>query len=296
MTSVRIDRPIFVIGTGRGGTTIFLQLLGCHPDVAWISNYTNRCPRFPQLACLSRTLDVPVLWRMLDQGLRLTPKPVESIAALNFVTENVFSAGKVLTESDLSQATADRFRTFVLSHLRWQGKKRFVNKHTGFPRIGYLKAIFPDAIFLHVLRDGRAVVSSLLKMHWWDGTLNSWWWGPMRRKFVEEYADSNESPVILAAIVWKTLLDDIFKESALLTGDDIMHIRYDTLIADYKNTMAEVADFCGLELSSRFRRRLNRFEIRRTDDRWKSELTPVQRRQAEESLSVYLEKYGFVQP
>jgi hypothetical protein len=38
-----------------------------------------------------------------------------------------------------------------------------VNKHPqNSLRLGYLKAIFPDALFIHVIRDGRAVVHSTL--------------------------------------------------------------------------------------------------------------------------------------
>jgi hypothetical protein len=288
-----VDGPIFLIGTGRCGTTILLQLLGCHPDVAWISNYTNRLPQLPQLAFLSRVVDIPIFGDMLARRWRVTPKPVEPIAALNYVTDGVFSRHALLSECDVTEGTAEQFRAFIGAHLRWQGKKRFLNKHTGFARNRYLKRIFPNGIFLHLIRDGRAVVSSLLRMRWWDGTLNSWWWGPMKPEYAEEYANSDNSPIILGAIVWKTLLDKISDETASLGGHEIMTVRYDTLIEDYRRTMIGIADFCKLASTGRFLRRLDDFDIRRTDHAWKTQLTHEQQKELESSLAGHLEKYGF---
>ena len=46
---------------------------------------------------------------------------------------------------------------------RSHGKARFVNKHPrNSVRIDYLRRVFPDARFIHVIRDGRAVVSSIV--------------------------------------------------------------------------------------------------------------------------------------
>src|SRR5262245_41989498 len=70
-----IDRPIFVIGTGRSGTTLFFQMLGFHPDLAWFSTYGNYLYKRNWPALLSRVRDVPGIDRLLRPDARFTPKP-----------------------------------------------------------------------------------------------------------------------------------------------------------------------------------------------------------------------------
>src|SRR5690606_15394984 len=56
----------------------------------------------------------------------------------------------------------------------------FVAKITGWPRILYLREVFPDARFVHLVRDGRAVAASFSKMNvdqWWG------WRGPENWRF-----------------------------------------------------------------------------------------------------------------
>ncbi len=54
-----IDRPIFLIGTGRCGSSLLYRLLGYHPDVAWLSHYTARFGG--HFAALQRVHDLPGL-------------------------------------------------------------------------------------------------------------------------------------------------------------------------------------------------------------------------------------------
>jgi hypothetical protein len=48
-------KPIFLIGSGRSGTTILFRLLCGHPDCAYVSNLTDQLSGYPQLAALSKS-------------------------------------------------------------------------------------------------------------------------------------------------------------------------------------------------------------------------------------------------
>ena len=52
---------------------------------------------------------------------------------------------------------------------------------TGWPRAGFLHAVFPDARYVNVIRDGRAVANSWLQMDWWLGYRGPehWHFGPL---------------------------------------------------------------------------------------------------------------------
>ena len=44
---MEITKPIFIVGTGRCGSTAFHQLLGLHPRVMWLSGFAEEFPRRP---------------------------------------------------------------------------------------------------------------------------------------------------------------------------------------------------------------------------------------------------------
>ena len=56
---MKIKKPIFIIGSGRSGTTILYRLLCLHPDLCWFSNYSNRFPYLPVLSSIQRLQDLP---------------------------------------------------------------------------------------------------------------------------------------------------------------------------------------------------------------------------------------------
>ena len=41
----RVEKPIFVVGTGRCGLSLVVNILGTHEDMAWFSQWTARYPR-----------------------------------------------------------------------------------------------------------------------------------------------------------------------------------------------------------------------------------------------------------
>lgn len=287
-----ITRPIFVIGTGRSGTTLFFHLLALHPELAWFSNFGNRFYRQAWPALLSRVRDLPFVDRIVDLDRRFVPHPSEAYGILDELTGGLFTGERRLSALDASPALRDRFRGRVRDVLRLQGKPRFAHKHTGFGRIGFLRAIFPDACFIDVRRDGRAVAASLSRVDWWRG-LESWRWGPMRPEYAEEYRESGRDPLILAAINWKTLMDAIEAESRILPEDRLLCIRYDELIESPRDVLREALRFARLEESPTHWRRIGQQWIHDRDSRWRLDLDARQRERLEKCLYPHLVRYGF---
>lgn len=286
-----IDRPVFILGTGRCGSTLFFDLLAAHPAFGWISNYTNHFPRLPALAALSRLRDLPLRpWTV--EPPRPLPIPVEAYRALNYLTDSRFTQPRVLTADDVTEEARARFRRFVAAHLRLQGKDRFLHKHTGFARVHYLSAIFPDALFIHVYRDGRAVANSMYDVPWWTPE-NAWRWGEMPRPYADEYHAAAQDPVLLAGLIWKRLMELIEEECSTLPPSRMLNVRYDHLVARPHETMQEALAFCGLPSHERLERAVQEMSISNMDRKWEQKLPERQRALLEQSLRSHLERYGF---
>jgi hypothetical protein len=288
-----IDRPIFIIGTGRSGTTLLHRLMACHPDLGWFSNITTKFPRLPFLAGWSRLLDVPGVSGMLNPDWRLTPKEAESYPLLNRITDRKFTVQHTIGAEDVTEQASRRFRQYVRTHLRWQGKPRFVHKHTGFPRTSYLSKIFPDALFVHVLRDGRAVANSLARVPWWDGTMKSWWWGPMDPVDEEHFKRSGSEPIVLAGLVWKTLVAHLQAGLAEVDPARCFEVRYDHLVENPSEMLEQLCQFCALENPDQFRNRVGKIRIHNADTKWKKQLDPRKIALLESCLEEPLQRLKF---
>jgi hypothetical protein len=100
---------------------------------------------------------------------------------------NGFSAPyRDLVASDVTEKTKLPVRAAV-SELTTEQKDRLLLKITGWPRISFLSEIFVGAKFVHVVRDGRAVVNSQLATYFWNG-----WSGPANRGWGELFPARKE--------------------------------------------------------------------------------------------------------
>ena len=143
-----VKNPIFIVGAPRSGTGIFYRTMANHPDLAWISNITKK---FPSSLFLTRII-------ML---FRDDHRPTEA----NNVWQK-FTSGKdeSLGRDDVTPAVRQFFHRIVRINLRLFNKPRFLNKCPGNSvRVEFLKEIFPDARFIHLIRDGRAASYSIMR-------------------------------------------------------------------------------------------------------------------------------------
>jgi hypothetical protein len=103
----------------------------------------------------------------------------------------------------------------VASVMRHQCHPRFLAEYSGWSRFGFMKAIFPDAAFVHVVRDGRAVANSLLHVDYWLGykDVHRWQFGSPTADQAE-LARYGDSFVARAALNWRKLTDNIVEAAA----------------------------------------------------------------------------------
>ncbi len=208
-------RFVFVLGTGRCGSTLVEEVLCRHPSVGFVSNLEDR---FNLPASAGRWNGR--LYRRLPaaatQKSRLRYAPSEGYRVLaREVTPMLATPLRDLTESDVTPWLERRFSAFMHERAQAQSTDTFLHKFTGWPRAGFIREIFPSARFIHVVRDGRAVANSWLQMPWWRGFEgpDHWQWGPLPPKLEAAWEELGRSFVVLAGLLWQLLIELVRQRS-----------------------------------------------------------------------------------
>lgn len=272
--------PVFIVGAPRSGTSLLYKLLCLHPAAAWISNWHRRLPAVSQVAVLNRlATGMPdrrrAAWFGVDGAnayvygqrralwQRLMPMPVEG--------EPVFRwCGLTQTGTTGPHATPRLRRTYDVV-ARWGGGAVVVNKRiANNRRIPALLEAFPDARFVHVVRDGRAVAYSLSRVDWWPDE-QIWWYGGQPGDWAAEGRD----PWDLAAEHWVREVDVVDRGlAAPARAGQVLALRYDELVDDPLGTLHRVAAFAGMPPDSAWVDELRQLSYPRRDDRWRNALEP----------------------
>jgi len=263
------SRFVFVLGTGRCGSTLVEEVLCRHPSVGFVSNLEDRF-NLPVGAgrwngSLYRRLPAAV-----TQKSRVRYAPSEAYRVLSReVSRLISSPPRDLLASDVTPWLGNRFRAFFTERAQAQSTDTFLHKFTGWPRSGFIRGVFPSARFIHVVRDGRAVANSWLQMPWWLGYEgpDHWQWGPLPADLAAEWEGSGESFVVLAGLLWKMLIDAFDLARKEIPTSDWLEVRYEDVAANPRTAFAKMLEFCGLPWDAEFERGFERhtFTASRSD-------------------------------
>ncbi|GII27290.1 sulfotransferase family protein [Planotetraspora mira] len=284
----------FLIGTGRCGSTLVHDVIARHPDASFVSNVDDRWRRVPALI---RPLN-GVIYRRMPTGSRVKwLRPSEGYAALSReVSPTVVNPFRDLVAADASPWLANRLRSFFESRGATAPGRHFVHKFTLWPRASFLHAVFPEARFVHIVRDGRAVANSLLQMPWWSGHLgpSRWELGTLPEGYAQEWDREGRSLAHLAGIGWKLLIDAFEVARTAVPPDLWLEVRYEDLLADPRKHMDIILEFLGLPWTQGFERGFARQEFSPgRADAFRRNLAPKQLALLERSLASRLQRYGY---
>ena len=304
MTLPEIDRPIIFVGAPRSGTTLVFNTFAARRDLAWFTQHLSRLPEWPSVTVLARLADLNgALRKSIDRSDRgrgrfekLRVGPSEAYGVWEHVCGERFLFDFLRDE----QASADErreTRELVGRLLRYQGKKRFATKITGPARIAYLSSIFPDARFVHVVRDGRAVVHSLLDVHFWGGTWRERevaWSGGLTDDELARWRQLGSSPVALAALQWRAILRIARDEAARHAPDRYAELRYEDFVVDPEAMLNEMTAFCQLRASGEAHEFLRtRVDLQNMNFRWREAFEPAEREMLADLIGPELASLGY---
>lgn len=283
--------PLIVFGMPRSGTTITHRLLCDHPEAAWLSRFSDRSPdrprrsRWPLMA-----IDTPVLGGLLRRRL----VPGECYAFWEHHCPGFRRPCRDLLASDVTARNRKRLRE-AFEELTTARRSRLVLKITGWPRLGFLNEIFPEARFVHVLRDGRAVANSLLAVGFWWGWQGpqNWRWGELPADQRELWERHDRSFVALAGIAWNIYLQAHAAAAPAIPAHRMTEIRYEDLCADPAGEIQRLAGFGGLRWTPRYADLVARQSVRSANEKWRRDLTPPQQAILEDVLADSLRRRGY---
>jgi len=290
---MEITKPIFIVGTGRCGSTAFHQLLGLHPRVMWLSGFAEEFPRRPSWNRWAVTaMGNPVLRGMFGAMI----KPGENYGFWYTHAYGFAEPGRDLLRSDVTPRVRKQVRA-VLEQMLSPGRSRMLIKLTGWSRIGFLNEIFADAKFIHIVRDGRAVASSLLHVTGWQWRgwygPSSWRYGPLSTGDQAAWEATGRSFVALAGIQWRIHTRAIEAARQALDPTRFLEVRYEQFCEAPLETCRRVVDFTELEHSPAFERQARAAPIEDRISRWRDDLSPEQQALLTGLLREDLLRYGY---
>jgi hypothetical protein len=298
----------FVIGTGRCGSTLVQEVLARHPEVGFVSNLEDKlavldlggrwnnlllrraAPRDPRLGPFR---DRP---HLIERG-RLRIAPSEGWQVLERQVSPILTAPhRDLLASDLTPWLAARLRRFFERRMAAQGRRVFLHHVTGWPRARLLQAAFPEARFIHVVRDGRAVANSWLQTSWWTGYQgpSRWYLGPLPGPYATEWEAADGSFVLLAGLGWKLLMDAFEAARVAIPPSQWLEIRYEDVLADPPGQVSAMLEFLGLGWTPAFEAGFARYRFatgRR--EAFRRDLDPDQLALLDQSLAGHLKAYQY---
>jgi len=230
-SSRRDDAPIFVVGAARSGTTFLAESLGRHPAIA----------HFPREADF-----IPFFFEWMESGPDLEPQ-------------------------EKARLGRDFLGGWLGAFLEKTGKSRVLEKTPpNLYAMNWLLACFPRSQIVHIYRDPRAVVASV----------------------IEALGKMNQRSAPAAARLWRDMVEVALAKEAAAAGGRCTSVRYEALVADPVSEFGRVLAFLGESvdpIAGHVRTRTDRSRV----NRWREILSPQEIDEVEEICSDLMSRLGY---
>lgn len=221
------DRPVFIVSAPRSGSSLLFETLAKSPDLYTIGGESHAI-----IENLTELRPAARGW----QSNRLDAKDAtaELIAKL---------------QSDFWSELRDRTGNAPAVGQRL----RFLEKTPkNALRIPFIKAAFPDARFIYLVREPHEAISSILEA-WRSGRFVTYpnlpgWNGPWSLLLIPEWRQLLNRPLgEVAAAQWDTTNRVILGDLSEVPSDQWCTVGYNDLVKDPQQTMERLCEFAGLE-------------------------------------------------
>jgi hypothetical protein len=242
----KIDRPIFIVGCGRSGTTLLFDLLAQHPGLARTMGYPDG--------------EDHEGW--IKHG-KCAMAGIGNVDTSQYGTGiNGYHACLHMTEQDVTGEIVESMHEHYWQNvLQMNRKKRVLNKQPHLSnKLDYVLGIFPDAKIIHIIRDCQPMVASWMAIMKGHPSLLVYW--PEEEHPCLWLLPKPENPVTLGCISRherfypgggaKLWIDYWCKTNTGIEPQmkgrlqQLLVIRYEDLIVKPQIVLNKIAEFCEL--------------------------------------------------
>ena len=206
-------RPLIILGVGRSGTTLLRVMLDRNSELAipyetfFVPQLAHRHGRRPSID--EFVDDLGRLRTLYDWGIR--PEDVRPRLRAGMTTSEAIAA--------IFETYADR-----------QGKPRWGDKTPLYmQQLPLLERLFPDALWVHLIRDGRDAALSFLELP--EGFSGKTWAQPQT---VAQFAARWRTEILAARRLGRH------------AGSRYLELRYEDLVAEPERELGRVCDHASL--------------------------------------------------
>lgn len=251
-----MQNPIILFGTGRSGTTILMDALFCHKDIAFFPNYLERKPDKLSLNHI-RSLHDNNFYRILKKrnnsfGYKLVSpfvsKPVEGYSIWRHILpEHINFSRSYLHEFDITESEKKEIYEYLDKLVSIQNRNRLALKITGPGRLKFLSELFPEAKLVWLKRDFVPTLSSFLHVDFYRErkTQELWWNSPELEQKLEILPEIKDDPVLFTAFQLHEINKDI-QNSIRKYQLNVLNINYEDFTQNPEQTLSKVMGFCEL--------------------------------------------------
>lgn len=235
----KLHNPIFIIGIARSGTTLLNNLLAQHQQVAALSEANDLwdATGFPWYASPRET---PPIW-------------IDHVAYTKRWWRD-------------NEQRKPEIRAVFGAYQWMQRKSYLLNKSPlNTYRVPQLVEMFPDAQFIHLVRDGRAVVQSYTRKQYGKNIDHPDVFEPLG--LLDEAAVTRQ-----LADFWQAsmaVVQDVDSTLELTRKNKLLEITYETLCEDVRGTLGQVCDFVGIDIAD-FAPAIWTMTIRNQNHKWQT--------------------------
>jgi hypothetical protein len=274
----RKTRPVFVMGCHRSGTNLLYDTLlsagGFAVYRGYLPIYKMLIPRFGSLTQLDNRKRVMAAW-VRSEGFRRSGLNSEQLTV------------KVLEEC----RTGGDFIRIVMSEIaRSQNVARWaVYDPDNLLYVPSIKVDIPEALFVHMIRDGRDVALSLNKM----GGFKPLFW------------DREAKGLLPTAVYWEWMVRR-GRQNGRRVPADYMEVRYEELVSEPCATLKKLEEFLDHDLNYEHIQKANLGRLHESNssfseendwrspvNRWRDHLSSHDLTSVEAMIGDYLEELGY---
>lgn len=285
---IPIDRPIFIIGPYRSGTTILEEVITSHPSVGHFCWNTNLYFRAP----LTGYFIVRIMFKLgvlADEKIPILHNPrIKQNSFSSYECEWVWSQSKDSQWNDqvhdltVGENFSDpQFEEYLFSmiqrHLFIQNTTRFLNKNpVNCLRMGYLYNLFPDARMVCIVRDPVDTIIShyrtakRIERVWYPDPKTKWILQERlridvlstrikTRNYARTLTLNQEHPLLGIANQWADMqfaVSNSLAENSNLENQTL-NIKYEDLVSQPEYYLKNLWDF--LEMEDEYTRQLTQY-------------------------------------